>query len=361
MFNSKTILSTAICTIFVAGSSGSTAVGQEADGVGKKRSIAQANNAVLRAEAAARTKEATVSNKEVQRLRIKIAEMAKAAQEMGDAFQAEVAAAEKRVAQQRLYIVALRQRLRERDGHGDVGPGAALSEQTREYGVVTTVDDTRMLCSIYVDASADLSVSSRFYVYSPGNQKRLPNDIVGVVEVVEILSPKRATARVVSQKNAGRPIDSGDVLDLPIFRGSMEALEIVIAGQIHANGLNRQDFRRLVQAVGAEVSVEVTDEGVFVNGEGLRLEKSKALEKVTQRTRFIVICDLENAESDTSKDAKLRKSFQENCEELRRRATAIGVELLTVSSFLERIGYSRRQRGWTPDQPFPSRLPKGSR
>ena len=67
-----------------------------------------------------------------------------------------------------------------------------------------------------------------------------------------------------------------------------------------------------------------------------------------------------------TQDAELQKLYEKikgNSRDLREEALNQGIHEVGLSTFLEHIGYSRKQISWTPESglPFPGKLPNGAR
>lgn len=232
-------------------------------------------------------------------------------------------------------------------------------------GLVTNVDHNSELCYIDLGKADGLRTGVTFSVYKQKNSgvgRRTTDDIKGKIEIVDILGPHEAEARIVEQK-PGSPVSSDDPIYSPIFQAG-QALEIAVAGRISLDGLNRDQFRRLVTAAGAKIAVEVDDEGEFGNGKGQPLGPDEATSRISSRTRFLVIADLGDEDSTQNNDLlTIYEKIRKNTNTLKNRALNLGVYEIGLSTFLEHIGYSRKQLAWTPESQsgFPARLANGSR
>lgn len=246
----------------------------------------------------------------------------------------------------RKALVALRSRLR---------PAGAFAQPD---GWILAVDQNAELVYVNLGRADGLREGVTFSVCTPesfGRRRSGPPDIKGMIEIVEVLDDHHAKGRIVNQ-DPGQPIAVVDPVHSPIFRAN-ETIEIVFAGRVSLNGLNRGEFRRLMSAAGARISVEVGDEGQILSGKGEIIDAEEATKLMTARTRYLVIGDL----SEDEKNAKLQaiyKRTRENTEALKKRAADLGVYEISLSTFLNRIGYSAKQVAWTPEngQPFPDKL-----
>jgi hypothetical protein len=254
----------------------------------------------------------------------------------------------------RQAIIELRKRLREQED---------LSFSTPD-GLVTTVDHNQNRCYIDLGSDDGLRTGVTFSVYKQDNSgvgRTNTTDIKGKIEIVSILGPHRAAARIVDQK-PGQPIGEGDLIYSPIFQTG-QALEIAVVGKISTDGLDRDQFRRLVSAAGARIVSEVDDMGDFGDGKGNNISREDAVGRITSRTRYIVIANQGDEDTQDAELQKLYKKIKDNSRDLREEALNQGIHEVGLSTFLEHIGYSRKQISWTPESglPFPGKLPNGAR
>ncbi|MCA9084777.1 MAG: hypothetical protein KDA81_12010 [Planctomycetaceae bacterium] len=259
------------------------------------------------------------------------------------------------IAQKREAIIALQKRLREKEDLTFDKPD----------GLITSVDHESNRCYINIGSVDGLQAGVTFSVYTQANSgvgKTSTGDIKGQIEVVDILGDHRAEARVTGQ-DPSRPIAADDPIYSPIFQ-SGQALEIAVAGRIAIDGLDRDQFHRLVSAAGGRIAVEVGDEGEFSDGKGQTLSSEDAPKRITSRTRYLIIGDIGD-DADTNDPAliDIYKRIQTNTSTLKNAAENYGVYPVGLSTFLEHLGYKRRQIAWRPEAAggFPSSLAHGSR
>ena len=252
-------------------------------------------------------------------------------------------------------VVQLRKQLREKEDPSFSTPD----------GLVTTVDHNNERCYIDLGSADGLRVGVTFSVYQrkhSGVGRRSTDDIKGKIEVVDILGPHRAEARIVNNE-AGVPVAAEDPIYSPIFQAG-QAMEIAVAGRIALDGMNRDQFRRLVAANGAKITVEVDDEGRFTDGKGQEISSDEAASRISSRTRFLVLADLGDQEGSENEELQsIYDRIRENTSILTNEAENRGVYELGLATFLEHIGYSRKQLAWKPESPFgfPGKLTNGAR
>lgn len=254
----------------------------------------------------------------------------------------------------RQAIIELRKRLRQQED---------LSFSTPD-GLVTTVDHNQNRCYVDLGSADGLRTGVTFSVYKQNNSgvgRTNTTDIKGKIEIVSILGPHRAAARIVNQK-PGQPIGEDDLIYSPIFQTG-QALEIAVVGKISTEGLDRDQFRRLVSAAGAKIIAEVDDLGDFGDGKGKNISREDAVSRITSRTRYLVIADQGDLDTQDLELQTLYKKIKDNSQVLKDEALNLGIHEVGLSTFLEHIGYSRKQISWTPESglSFPGKLPNGAR
>lgn len=254
------------------------------------------------------------------------------------------------------FLVGLRARLRAREDLSFSKPD----------GLVTSVDHNVDLAFINLGFGDGLEKGTGFSVYMKnhgGVGRANTTDIKGKLEVTEILGLHRAKARILEQKT-GDPIAADDPIFSPIFQAG-QTMEVAIVGQINVDGLSRPELRRLIRAAGSKVSVEVGRQGQFTDGNGNEISKEDALSSVTTRTRFLVIGDVgdPNSSSLNPDEEAIFQLLRDNKAELELKCAGLGIYPVGLSTFLEHIGFSPKQRAWTAEsgRSHPSVLVNGAR
>ncbi len=263
---------------------------------------------------------------------------------------------EDEISKNRTGLVALRSRLREKEDESF----------SRPDGIVTNVDHNAELCYLNLGSADTLRTGVTFSVYKQdhsGVGRSSNTDIKGSIEVTEILGRHSAKAKIVKQ-DAGEPINANDPIYSPIFSAG-QSLEILLAGQVKMDGMDRGEFRRMVLASGAKIAVEVSEQGEFTNAKGDIISEQEARKLITSRVRYLVLGDIGDP-SATSEESGLEALYLEirrKTEVLKEESENLGIYPIGLSSFLEHIGYSRKQMAWTPEngQPFPGKLANGAK
>lgn len=236
----------------------------------------------------------------------------------------------------------------------------------RPDGLISHVDHGRKLCFINLGSRDELLVGTTFSVYTKSNNgvgRRNTEDIKGKIEIVNILGAHSAEARIV-ENDLDRPVADNDPIYSPIF-ASGQKLEIAVAGLIDFDGnpgSDRDEFRRLVSGNGATIAVQVTDNGEFADMSGEIIERREAEDRITERTRFLVIADTgDQSETQDADKQVIYRKIQESTGDLKEKALEKGVYVVSMSSFLEYIGYTRKRLTWKHGQAYPGVLSNGAK
>lgn len=253
-------------------------------------------------------------------------------------------------------IVRLRQRLFEQED---------LSFE-RADGFVTFVDQDRMICYIDLGERDDLQIGTTFSVYTKSNSgvgRRNTEDVKGKIEVVSLLGPHLAEARIVTQDRI-RPLSANDPVYSPLF-SSGQQLQIAVVGLLDFDGnpgSDSDEFRRIVSNAGARITIRTNDIGDLIDQAGEPLSVDDIKRKVSEKTRFLVVGDT-GEESDTTDVTKreIYAKLNNRANAMKEAAQNHGVFVINLSSFLEFIGYTKKRLAWTPTDPFPGKLANGAK
>lgn len=187
-----------------------------------------------------------------------------------------------------------------------------------------------------------------------------PEDIKGSIEVMKIVGPHEAVARI-TDEDLYNPIGRDDPIFSPLWSpGRGEAFSVIGILDLDGDGRDDRDlFRELIAAAGATVDNEVDDNGVlYVNGEVDPENKPKLSEK----TKFLVkgnVPDLSST-SDGDRIAVLQKINglqQEMTNQARERA----IRVVSLSDFLSFMGYRTQRRLFVPGGETTYTLKDGAR
>lgn len=259
------------------------------------------------------------------------------------------------VREKRDALIVLTQRAREQED---------LSFE-REDGHIVFVDQSSLEGSIDLGSRDELRVGTTFSVYRKKNSgvgRRSNEDIKGKIEVIKITGDHSAVVRITEQLS-GYPVAAGDPVYSPIF-ASGQKLEIAVAGLLDFDGNpggDREEFTRLVTGANGKITIQINDEGVLVDQNNRELTELDPIGTlITEKTRFLIIGDLGegNLTNDTVKQA-LYQEMQQNASKMRNAALNHGVHVISLSSFLEYVGYSRKDLTFKKGNKFPGFLPNG--
>ena len=259
------------------------------------------------------------------------------------------------IREKRDALIVLTQRAREQED---------LSFE-RADGRLVFVDQSSLEGSIDLGSRDELRVGATFSVYKQNNSgvgRRSNEDIKGKIEVIKITGDHSAVVRIVEQL-PGYPVAADDPIYSPIF-ASGQKLEIAVAGLLDFDGNpggDRDEFIRLVNGANAKITIQISDEGLLVDQNKAELTEADPVGTlITEKTRFLIIGDLGegNLTKDTAKQAVYQK-MQQNASKMKNAALNHGVHVISLSSFLEYVGYSRKNLSYIDGSKFPGFLPNG--
>jgi hypothetical protein len=259
------------------------------------------------------------------------------------------------IREKRDALIVLTQRAREQED----------TSFEREDGRLVFVDQSSLTGSIDLGSRDELRVGTTFSVYRKNNSgvgRRSNEDIKGKIEVIKITGDHNAVVRIVDQL-AGNPLAKEDPIYSPIF-SSGQKLEIAVAGLLDFDGNpggDRDEFIRLVSGANAKIAIQISDEANLVDQNLNELTEADPIGTlITEKTRFLVIGDLgeTNQTQDSVKQALYQK-MQQNASKMKNAALNHGVHVISLSSFLEYVGYSRKNIAFTTGNKFPGFLTNG--
>ncbi|MGL4554787.1 MAG: hypothetical protein ACRC33_26780, partial [Gemmataceae bacterium] len=173
-----------------------------------------------------------------------------------------------------------------------------------------------------------------FSVHEMGKDGLLNPVPKGTIEVVRTTGPKLAQATVTSVKDAkANPIVKGDYLFNPTWSPDAKT-RVAVAGAVDLNEEKidtTADFLRLLvrQNVEVEGRIDVADE-----------KAPKLLGDVTSRTKYVVIADsLDQINHPKARDTVYRNAYDAMVKQMRDKAAANGVPVISLRKYLDMIGY----------------------
>lgn len=218
----------------------------------------------------------------------------------------------------------------------------------RADGTVTMVDLTAGTCYIDLGTRDELRLGTEFSVYSVGSmevgQALNAKAKKGRIEVVGLLEDHLAEARIVFQEPS-KPLAPGDFIFSSLFERGRK-LQIAVVGTLEFDGnpgSDREEFKRIASSAGIEVVVEVNDDAKILGRNGEELTLDDIATRITADTRFLVI----GGSGDLATASETRKLIYEQmsaCQkEMVKAAENNGVYVLSLSSFLDFVGYSSKR------------------
>jgi len=218
----------------------------------------------------------------------------------------------------------------------------------RADGTITLVDSTTLRCYVDLGSRDELRVGTEFSVYSVGSrevgQALNARDRKGKIEIVALLEDHLAEARIVSQKEKA-PISPGDFIFSSLFERG-QPLQIAVVGVLDFDGnpgSDREEFRRIASAAGINIAVEVDDNGRIQGNAGEALTAADIPLRISAATRFLVIGGLPDTAGADEARTLIATQIDEYQQAMIRAAENNGVYVLSLSSFLDFIGYSSKR------------------
>lgn len=258
----------------------------------------------------------------------------------------EIERIEKELTQQRQSLIALRREKLKLEG--------SAFEPTD--GMITMVDHAARSCYVNLGAKDELRLGTEFSVFAPDPSGKSdgrvlnPRERRGKIEIVAILGDHLAEARILPDAAGNRvspenPITTGDSIFSSLYEKGRK-LQIAVVGTLHFHGnpaSDRQEFRRLTSAAGIDIVLEVDDQANLLGRDRELVSAEEIPDRITAGTRFLVIGKREDpATADEAQRLIIEKTDQLQSE-LLKAAENNGVYVLSLSSFLDLVGYSRKQ------------------
>lgn len=223
-------------------------------------------------------------------------------------------------------------------------------------GLIRTVDAVQGICTVNLGSLDGLKPQTTFSVYKQNNAGigRGLEDVKGSIEIVRILQPHLAEARILEQ-NAYDPISPKDPIYSPLWQEGQQE-QFVFIGELDINRDGRDDrelLTRVIENAGAKVQF-------FVNEDGVRVPEDATID---ERTKFVVVGKLPKQSDFANRDPRYEAAakIQQLKVELENEALQYGKRTVSLSDFLSYMGYKPTQRAYRPGDAAGYNLKTGRR
>ena len=225
-------------------------------------------------------------------------------------------------------------------------------------GRVTTVDNTQHTVWINLGRKDGLRSQVTFSVYGKSNKgvARGPEDVKAKIEVVEVRDTS-SICRILDEER-DRPIGIGDVVFSPAWSaGLKEYFAFVGDGDLNKDGVmdgkDRKILKDLLANAGAEMDVEITNEGLREPADG----------KLSVHTKWLIVGDVGDPATAVNDQAKLQRiqAVQAQHKLLVQEARELGIKIVSLKDFLTYIGWKPESSLYIPGSETKFNLKAGSR
>jgi hypothetical protein len=208
---------------------------------------------------------------------------------------------------------------------------------------IVRLDQKGTMPYINLGSADGLETQTTFSVHSLGRDGKLSPTPKGTVEVIQLVpnEPHLARVRVTSVTDAKNdPIVAGDQLFNPTW-GPGQPKHVAIAGLADLGGEGTEDaadLRRLLKRQNVVVDAYISTK----NDKAPEVLSDKGGKgDVTSKTNYLIIAEgLEAIPNHAKKnDKEFKKAFDDQVSQLRSKATANGVTVISLQRYLDMIGY----------------------
>ena len=232
-------------------------------------------------------------------------------------------------------------------------------------GKLTFVDSNAGRCYVDLGKRDELRIGTTFSVYAKSNsgvgRSQSDKDLKGKIEIVSLLGDKLAEARIV-EENVNDPLAADDPIYSPLFWPGQK-LQIAVVGLLDFDGnpgSDRAEFKRIVSGAGAEICLEVNDEGKILGKNNEELTTADINSRITSQTRFLLVGDMGDENTADTAQLEIYNKMRSHKEDMTDAAENNGVYVISLSSFLDYIGYSSKSLTYSPTKRFPAVLANGA-
>ncbi|QDT39377.1 hypothetical protein [Stratiformator vulcanicus] len=224
-------------------------------------------------------------------------------------------------------------------------------------GKIVRVDQVSRLVWIDLGEADNLRRRINFSVYKKDAVEiaRDREDIIGSIEVVRLISPHLAEARILKEDLA-RPMAPGDSIYTPVWSpGQTEKFAFVGLIDMDNDGNHtkedRERLHELLWAAGAKISSETLEDGERVGESELDIT-----------TRFLVVGHTPDPVTDARpSEQPVVQKLMTHRREMLNEARLNGIRVVSLNQFKDYIGYVPKRRLWAPGMQETWTLKSGSR
>lgn len=223
-------------------------------------------------------------------------------------------------------------------------------------GEIVSMDANLDIVFVNLGSLDNLRPQVSFSIYSRDHRGigREARDIKASVEVTRILGPHLAEAKILKQDRT-RPISAGDPIYSPIWAGGRaEYFAFVGLIDFDKDGKSDRDtLHRLLTGAGAQIELEVSDDGA----------REPADAKLTEKTKFLVLGDVPEPSRFAAGDERRAKieEIMKQRNALITEANITGVRVVSLSDFMAYMGFQSQLRTYIPGQVDRFTLKQGAR
>jgi hypothetical protein len=200
---------------------------------------------------------------------------------------------------------------------------------------VVNMDRKGTMPYISLGSADGLTPQVTFSVHAVGLDGKLNSNPKGTLEVVRVIGPHLAQARLTSVKdNRADPILKGDRLFNPTWDPNRKR-RVALAGIADLGGDgtdNTEDFRRLMKSQNVDLDAYIDtkdDKTPKVVGKG-----------ITTQTDYLILGDsLDGANHPRSRDRVYADAYNRQVTAMKAKAAANGVSMISLRKYLDLIGY----------------------
>jgi hypothetical protein len=212
----------------------------------------------------------------------------------------------------------------------------ALNSWRKDWQIVD-IDRFGRNYMINLGSADNLKPQTTFSVHEKGKDGKLNPIPKGTLEVIEVRGPNLSRARLSSVRNASaNPVLKGDFLFNATWDPNRKK-RIAIAGAVDLNddrNNTTEEFLRLLRRQGVEVDAYID----------LKSDKAKIEGAITTRTDYVIMGDsldqVNHPKSRGSDGANFRRDYEKLQREMKEKATANGIPVLSIQRYLQMIGYT---------------------